>query len=156
MCPRLDVDRSILTLDECCHAIEVPKWTQDPVRKVDSPPSRSEEEIEVFHDDPLLASKGVQLLLVFTKNRGGQLRHRLVDEARNQTIAMFHSEDNHKVGPNGDRAPHVIVGHFRGKQERRPWEVPAAIDLAESKEAVFAYLSIEVRPSGLDKWPTQT
>lgn len=153
MSPKLSVDRSLLTLEECRHAMDVAKWTQEPPQRLMSEAARIEEEVEVFHDDPLLRSKGVQLVLVFTENRGHQLRHRLVDDARNQPIAFFHVEDDHKEPKTGLREPHIHVGHGRGAEPRESWDVDPRIAFDASKQAVFARLNIQQRPSGLDKWP---
>jgi hypothetical protein len=133
--------------------MNVAKWTQEPPLRLTSDAARTEEEVEVFHDDPLLTSKGVQLVLVFTENRGHQLRHRLVDEARSQLIALFHVEDDHRDPQNGLREPHIHVGHGRGAEPRDQWDVDPLINFEESKDAVFSRLNIQQRPSGLDKWP---
>lgn len=134
--------------------MDVPKWTQEPPQRLISDAVRIEESVEVFHDDPVLSSKGVQLILVFTENLGHQLRHRLMDEARSQVIARFHVEDDHKDPLTGLREPHIHVGHGREAQPSEPWKVEPTITFDASKAEVFRRLNITPRPSGLDReWP---
>lgn len=144
-------DTSQLSVEEMRLAIRSPKFTVDPERGVKATRTRTEEEVEVYLvGEPILANKGVQLKIAYTVNAGGQLRHRFFDESRSQPILNFHVEDNHIRG--GKREPHLVFAPESPSMERALWDVPPAVTYQESKALVLTYLSIEVRPTGLDRF----
>ncbi len=146
-------DTSRLSPDEMHRAVKVPKRIVDPISRVRQESPRVEYSVDVFHDrDPVLSLKGVQLKLIFTKNPGAQLRHRFLDEARNQIILLFHSEDNHKTLDTNERIPHIHFAPATAHRRRLEWKVPRLLTFDDSVREVLSYLNITDRNLSLESF----